>query len=68
MIVRVVYHFSIVNPDFEPLGLFAFARRDWRIGDLIPQGKATLRVIDVIDPEPRPLDGLEVGVLQVEPA
>jgi hypothetical protein len=54
--------------DREALGVFSFAKSDWRPGDIIPQGMASLRVIDVVPRDPRDLDGLEVGILKVEPA
>jgi hypothetical protein len=56
-----------MNTDDEALGLFAYAKRDWKLGDMIPQGSASLRVVDVIEPMPRSSDGVEVGVLMVEP-
>ena len=60
-----VFHFALVS-DRESLGLFAFAKGDWKPGDIIPQGIASLRVVTVIPPEPRSDDGLEVGLLKVE--
>ena len=57
-----------MDTDDEALGLFAYAKRDWKLGDIIPQGSASLRVVDVIEPMPRSSDGVEVGVLMVEPA
>jgi hypothetical protein len=53
--------------DHEALGLFAYAKRDWEPGDIIHQGSASLRVVDVIEPMPRFSDGVEVGVLMVAP-
>jgi hypothetical protein len=58
-----MFTFSLVNVvDGDALGLVAFARRDWRPGDLIAPG--SLRVVRVIDP-------MRVGLfplLVVEPA
>ena len=47
--------------------MFAYAKRDWKPGDIIPQGTASLRVVDVIEPEERGSDGVEVGLFKVEP-
>lgn len=60
-----MFHFALIS-DSEALGLFAFEKRDWMPGDIIPQGKASLRVVDVVEPAPRSGDGLEVGMLRVE--
>jgi hypothetical protein len=47
----------------ESLRLVALAKRDWLPGDVIQQGSAILRGVDVIEPGPRDGDGLEVGLL-----
>ena len=45
-----MFTFSLVNVvDGDALGLVAFARRDWRPGELIAPG--SLRVVRVIDPK-----------------
>ena len=56
-----------MNTDDEALALCAYAKLDWKPGDIIPQGSASLRVVDLIEPMPRSSDGVEVGVLMVEP-
>jgi len=62
-----MHHFALISTDGDSLGLVAFARGDWLPGDVIPHGGAGLLVLDVVEPTPRELDGLEVGLLQVEP-
>ncbi len=61
-----MFHFALVS-DREALGVYSFAKGDWRPGDIIPQGIASLRVLAVIPPDPRDGDRLEVGILKVEP-
>jgi len=48
-----VFRFALVDAEnAESLGVVAFARRDFKPGDTIPQGPGrTLRVVNVIDPE-----------------
>jgi predicted metal-dependent peptidase len=62
-----MHHFTLVTTDNEVVGVFTYAWCDWKPGDIIPQGSASLRVVDVIEPEERKSDGVEVGVLKVEP-
>jgi hypothetical protein len=62
-----MHHFVLISSSGDSLGLVALARRDWLPGDVIPQGPASLLVVDVVEPGPRALDGLEVGLLKVEP-
>jgi len=48
-----MFRFALVSSDGESLGPVAFARGDWKPGDVIPQGPGrSLRVTAVIDPEP----------------
>ena len=63
-----MHHFALVAVDYELLGVFSYERRDWLPGDVIEQGRASLRVVDAVPPKPRKGDGLEVGLLKVEPA
>jgi hypothetical protein len=44
----------------DSLGLVAFARRDSRPGDIIPQALPSLRIVHVIEPQPPTSGGLEV--------
>ena len=37
-----------VTTDLEALGVFAYEKRDWLPGDIIQQGSASLRMVDVI--------------------
>jgi hypothetical protein len=47
-----VFRFALVGTDGEAYGTVAFARSDFKPGDLIPQGKdRMLRVVDVIATE-----------------
>jgi hypothetical protein len=60
-----VFRFALVSDDGDSLGAVAFARRDFKPGNTIPQGAAeNLRVVQVLDPE---ADG-QLPVLVVEPA
>jgi hypothetical protein len=63
-----VYRFARVSTEGDALGPVAFARGDWKPGDIIPQGPGrSLRVTAVIDPEPDdPPD--RIPLLVVEPA
>lgn len=63
-----VFYFVLVTVNNDALGLFEFERADWKPGDVIPGGEPSLRVVDVLPPQPRKGDGLEVGLLKVEPA
>ncbi len=63
-----MFHFVLVTVNDDALGVFEFDRGDWKPGDVIPGGEPSLRVVDVIPPEPRKSDGLEIGLLRVEPA
>jgi hypothetical protein len=60
-----MFSFALITTDGEALGVFAYAKRDWKPGDIIPQGRASLRVVDVIDADALG-DGCEVGLLKVE--
>ena len=62
-----MHHFALVTVDYELLGVFTYEKLNWP-GDIVPQGASSLRVVDVIPPEPRSGDGLKVGLLKVEPA
>ena len=45
------FRFVLVNTDGRWLGLTAFARRDFKPGDVIPSGVGrVLRVVDVVEP------------------
>jgi hypothetical protein len=58
-----MFTFSLVNVvDGDALGLVAFARGDWRPGELIAPG--SLRVVKVIDPRAQG----RFPLLLVEPA
>jgi hypothetical protein len=47
----VFFRFALVNVDGQWLGLAAFARRDFKPGDVIPSGIGrVLRVVDVVEP------------------
>jgi hypothetical protein len=61
-----MFSFALVTTDNEALGVFAYGKRDWKPGDIIPQGSASLRALDVIPADP--LDEIKVGLLRVEPA
>jgi hypothetical protein len=61
-----MHHFTLVTTDNEVVGVFTYVKCDWKPGDIIPQGSASLRVVDVIPADP--LDGVKVGLLKVEPA
>ena len=61
-----MFSFALITTDNESLGVFAFAKWDWKPGDIIPQGRASLRVVDVIDADAFG-EGYEVGWLKVEP-
>ena len=45
------FRFALVNVDGRWIGLTAFARRDFRAGDVIQSGIGrVLRVVDVVEP------------------
>jgi hypothetical protein len=45
------FRFALVSVDGRWLGLTAFARRDFKEGDVIPSGIGrVLRVVDVVEP------------------
>jgi hypothetical protein len=47
-----MFRFALVSTEGEALGEVAFARGDWRPGDVIPQGPGrNLRVTAVVEPE-----------------
>ena len=54
-----IHLFALMDTDEKSLGLFAYAERDWKLGDIIPQGSASLRVVDVIEPMPRSSDEIK---------
>jgi hypothetical protein len=59
-----VFRFALITTDGEALGPVAFARPDFKPGDIIPQGRASLRVVKVV-----PVEGDdELPLLVVEPA
>ena len=55
--------FALISTEGEALGPIAFARSDFRPGDLIRQGKASLRVVRVVQPDRED----ELPLLVVEP-
>jgi hypothetical protein len=57
-----VFRFALISTDGDALGPVAFVRSDWKPGDVIPQGRASLRVVQVIDPE----EAHQLPVLVVE--
>jgi hypothetical protein len=60
----VFRRFALITRDGETLGPVAFARSDFKPGDLIPQGRgASLRVVNVIEAESED----EYPLLVVEP-
>jgi len=61
-----MFSYALVTTDNEALGVFVYAKGDWKPGDIIPQGHASLRVVDVIEANALG-DGNEVGLLKVEP-
>ena len=63
-----MHHFALVTVDYELVGVFTNEKLNWLPGDIVPQGASSLRAVDVVPPEPRSGDGLEVGLLKVEPA
>lgn len=63
-----MFHSALVTTDLEVVGVFTYEKRDWLPGDVIKQGIASLRVVDVVPPEPWKGDGLEGGRLKIEPA
>ena len=45
-----MFRFALISADGEALGPVAFARGDWKPGDLIPQGLGrSLRVTAVVE-------------------
>lgn len=60
-----MFRFALVDADnAESLGVVAFARPDWKTGDVIPQGEGrNLRVVNVLEPERD--DQLPVLVVEV---
>jgi hypothetical protein len=62
-----VFRFTMVDAEnAESLGVVAFARSSWRAGDTIPQGPGrTLRVVNVIEPDPG-MEDKQLPVLVVE--
>jgi hypothetical protein len=60
-----MFRFALVDAEnAESLGTVAFARPDFKPGDVIPQGKGrSLRVVNVIEPEAD--DQLPVPVVEL---
>jgi hypothetical protein len=47
-----VFRFALITTDGDALGPVAFARSDFKPGDVIPQGRgASLRVVNVVEPD-----------------
>jgi hypothetical protein len=47
-----LFRFALISSDGEALGPVAFARGDWKPGDIIPQGPGrNLRVVNAIEPD-----------------
>ena len=61
-----MFSFALVTTGSEALGVFAYAKGDWKPGDIIPQGSASLRVVDVIKAGAIGED-CTFGLLKVEP-
>lgn len=60
-----MFRFALISTEGDALGPVAFARGDWKAGDVIQQGRGrSLRVTAVVAPE---VDG-ELPLLVVEPA
>ena len=60
-----MHRFALVTADDDALGVFMSARNDWQPGDIIPAGRASMRVLDVI-PAAAPGNTPGVAVLKVE--
>jgi hypothetical protein len=61
-----MHRFVLVTADDDALGMFVYAHGDWKPGDVIPAGPASMRVLDLI-PAAAFGDSPGIAVLKVEP-
>jgi hypothetical protein len=53
---RLMFSFALVTTDGEVLGVSAYAKRWLEAGRVIPQGSASVRVVDVIKAGTTPME------------
>ena len=59
-----MFRYALISSDGEALGPVRFARRDFNPGDLIPQGLASPRAVNVVEAD----EPDELPLLMVESA